>query len=109
MAGLLKIKFVIYFLLEQQLGLPAAAGLVLPAFEARGHSFVPASGQSANFAAAGLMFALLAQQLGVPAAAGFALAAAKGHPSDPAFAQFARLEAHAALSQFAGAQALPSH
>jgi len=55
-----------YFLLEQQLGLPAAAGLAF-AFAARA-----AIGQSVNFAAAGLVFALLAQQLGLPAAAGFA-------------------------------------
>ena len=78
----------IYFLLEQQLGLPAAAGFVLPDFAAAsGHSVVPARGrQSVVDAAAGLTAPLLAQHALVPAAAGFAFAAAAiGQPSVPAF------------------------
>ena len=72
-------------MLEQQLGLPAAAGLA---------------------------FALLEQQPEAsPAAAGlaFAFAAASGHSFAPNLMQVAALEAHAAISQFAGLHSLVPH
>ena len=93
-----KVKNQSYFLLEQQLDLPVAAGFALAVLAAAiGHSGAPSSGQSVAFAAAGLVllphdaglqFALSAHAAGLQFALS-AHAAAIGQPSVPALLQSA--------------------